>query len=209
MEILDRPRIDEESDGALMAAAKCGNACAFDKLIVRHTHKLHAMARRIMKNQEDAEDVVQECLLKAYLHLGEFQERSRFSTWLTRIAMNEAFMLIRRRRSAPETFLENSEENVTPPSQEFVDQSPSPEESCWRRERNDLCAKAVACLRPKIRKTMSLRFIEERSTKETAQEQGISISAVKSRLLHGRRILRHVMNPALLHRANASGSVRA
>jgi RNA polymerase sigma factor (sigma-70 family) len=202
----DRTGIDEESDGVLVAAAKSGNARAFDKLAVRHAHKLHAMARRIMKNQEDAEDVVQECFLKAFLHLGEFQERSRFSTWLTRIAMNEAFMSLRRKRSAPEIVQENSEENVIPSSQVFVDQSPSPEESCSQNERAELFTEAVNRLRPKIRRTVLLSVVEDRSMQETARIEQVSVSAVKSRLLHGRRILRQTMNPALLHRASASSS---
>jgi RNA polymerase sigma factor (sigma-70 family) len=209
MEILDRTELEEEPDVALVAFAKRGDSLAFEKLAVRHAHKLHAMARRIMKNEEDAEDVVQECFLKAFLHLAEFEERSRFSTWLTRIAMNEAFMSLRRRRSAPEILLGYSEENVNPPSQLFVDHSPSPEESCSQSERAELFTEAVNRLTPKLRKTMFLSVIEDRSMKETARIERISVSAVKSRLLHGRRILRQVLHPALLHRANVSNSARA
>jgi RNA polymerase sigma-70 factor (ECF subfamily) len=209
MEVLDRTRIDEESDGALVASAKSGNSRAFDKLTVRHSHKLHAMARRIMKNEQDAEDVVQECFLKAFLHLAEFEERSRFSTWLTRIAMNEAFMSLRRRRSAPEILQGDSEENIFAPTQMFVDQGPSPEESCSQSERTELFTEAVNRLTPKLRHTMLLSVMEDHSMQETARIERISVSAVKSRLLHGRRILRQALNPALLHRAAASSSAGA
>ena len=87
--------IDEQSDGMLVTAAKRGNAPALEELVLRHERRVFAVALRIMNNREDAEDVVQETFHKVFLHLDSFQEKSRFSTWLTRIAMNEAFMLLR------------------------------------------------------------------------------------------------------------------
>src|SRR5260370_22399345 len=90
--------INKDSDGALVAATKRGDTEAFDELVFRHKQKVLAVAQRITNNREDAEDVTQESFHKAFFHLDTFQEKSRFSTWLTRIAMNEAFMLLRRRR---------------------------------------------------------------------------------------------------------------
>ncbi|HYT19788.1 MAG TPA: sigma-70 family RNA polymerase sigma factor, partial [Candidatus Polarisedimenticolia bacterium] len=90
--------INKDSDGKLVAAAKRGDRQAFEELVLRHKQRVLAVARRITNNREDAEDVTQESFHKAFLHLDTFQEKSRFSTWLTRIAMNEAFMLLRRRR---------------------------------------------------------------------------------------------------------------
>src|SRR6267142_2189651 len=90
--------INKDSDSALVAAAKRGDTQAFEELVLRHKQRVLAVAQRITNNREDAEDVAQESFHKAFLHLDAFQERSRFSTWLTRIAMNEAFMLLRRRR---------------------------------------------------------------------------------------------------------------
>jgi RNA polymerase sigma-70 factor (ECF subfamily) len=110
--------------------------------------------------------------------------------------MNEAFMLLRRRRRIFEVLPESPEE--TPPSEAFVDQSPSPEESCWRRERRKLLTNAINRLRPAVRKAILLRDIEERSTDETAQILGTSISAVKARVFQGRRNLRGTLNPGLL-----------
>src|SRR5580704_13418853 len=90
--------VDNDSDGVLVAAAKRGDRQAFEALVLRHERTVLAVAQRITNNLEDAEDVAQESLHKAFLHLDDFEEKSRFSTWLTRIAMNEALMMLRRRR---------------------------------------------------------------------------------------------------------------
>src|SRR5260370_42515722 len=90
--------IGKHSDGTLVAATKRGDTQAFEELVLRHRQRVLAVAQRIRLNREDAEDVAQESFQKAFLHLDAFQEKARFSTWLTRIAMNEAFMLLRRRR---------------------------------------------------------------------------------------------------------------
>jgi RNA polymerase sigma-70 factor (ECF subfamily) len=134
------------------------------------------MAQRITNNREDAEDVVQESFHKAFLHLHNFQERSRFSTWLTRIAMNEALMLVRRRRGMLEVLTDNPDDGVNAVSAAFVDQRPNPEESCWRREREgaELVTEAINRLGPKIQSTILLRYIEERSAEETALILGTS-----------------------------------
>jgi RNA polymerase sigma-70 factor (ECF subfamily) len=88
-----------------VAATKCGETHAFEKLVFRYKRRVFAVAQRITNNREDAEDVVQESFHKAFLHLDDFQEKSRFSNWLTRIAMNEAFMLLRRRRGILEVLV--------------------------------------------------------------------------------------------------------
>jgi RNA polymerase sigma-70 factor, ECF subfamily len=157
-----------------------------------------AVAQRITNNREDAEDVAQESFHKAFVHLDAFHEKSRFSTWLTRIAMNEALMLLRRRRRVFETIPENPENGAKSSLEPFVDRGPNPEESCWRRERKQLLTKAINRLDPKVRRTILLRDIEERSVKETAQILGASITAVKARVFQGRRTLRRTVNPWLL-----------
>jgi len=190
--------IDKYSDDALVAATKHGDTKAFEELVLRHKRRVFAVAKRITNNWEDAEDVAQESFHKAFLHLDSFQEKSRFSTWLTRIAMNEALMLLRRRRDVFEALPESSENGANSTLEPFVDQSPNPEESCWRREHRHLLTKAINRLGPKIRRTILLRDIEERSVEETAHIMGISMSAVKARVFQGRRKLRHTVNPALL-----------
>src|SRR5271155_755569 len=190
--------VDNDSDGVLVAAAKRGDRQAFEALVLRHEQRVLAVAQRITNNREDAEDVTQESLHKAFLHLGDFRERSRFSTWLTRIVMNEAYMLLRRRRRVLEVLPEGPDDAPESVSPEFVDERPSPEESCWRRERKELLSKAVNRLRPTIRKAILLRDFEERSVEETAQILGTSVSAVKARLFYARRKLRRTVSPALL-----------
>jgi RNA polymerase sigma-70 factor (ECF subfamily) len=201
--------IDKQSDGALVAATRRGDTQAFDELIVRHKQRVLAVAQRITNNREDAEDVAQESFHKAFLHLDAFQEKARFSTWLTRIAMNEAFMLLRRRRGVVEVLPENTDDGVNSSSEAFVDQSPNPEESCWRRERTELVREAINRLGPTIRTTILLRDIEERSVKETAEILGTSITAVKARVFQGRRKLRRSLNTGLLRGLYRAGQPEA
>ena len=201
--------INKDSDGALVAAAKRGDTQAFEELVFRHQQRVLAAAQRITNNREDAEDAVQESFHKAFRHIDAFQEKSRFSTWLTRIAMNEAFMLLRRRRGVLEVLPENPDDGVKSGSEAFVDQSPSPEESCWRRECTELLTEAINRLGPKIRSTILLRDIEERSAEETAQILGTSIAAVKARVFQGRRKLRATVNPGLLRRIYEAGRAQA
>jgi len=189
---------DKGSDEALVAAAKRGDTHAFETLVLRHQQTVLAVAQRITNNREDAEDVAQESLHKAFVHLGDFQEKSRFSTWLTRIAMNEAFMLLRRRRGGIQVLPDAPEDGTKSNSEAFVDQKPNPEESCWRRERTQLLTAAINRLRPRVRTAILLRDMEERSAAETAQILGTSIGAVKARVFHGRRKLRRTISLRLL-----------
>ena len=183
-----------ESEGVIVTAAKRGDAQAFEQLVLRYKRRVFATALRITNNREDAEDVVQESFHKVYLHLRGFEERSQFSTWLMRIAMNEALMLVRRRRGIIEVLPDNHEDGVDKVSEAFVDQRPDPEQSCLRRERTELLTKAINRLAPKTRTTIVLRDIEERSAEETAQILDTSVSAVKARVFHGRRKLRRTVN---------------
>jgi RNA polymerase sigma-70 factor (ECF subfamily) len=201
--------INKDSDEALVAAAKRGDTQSFETLILRHEQRVLAVAQRITNNREDAEDVAQESFHKAFRHLRGFQEKSRFSTWLTRIVMNQALMLIRRRRGAIEVSPESPEDGVTSSSEAFVDQSPDPEESCWRRERAQLLTEAINRLGPRVRRTVLLRDIEERSAEETAKILGTSIGAVKARVFQGRRKLRRTVNARLLWGVYAASSREA
>ena len=187
--------VDKNSDGMLVTAAKRGNARALEQLVLRHERRVFAVAQRIMNNREDAEDVVQETFHKLFLHLDSFEEKSRFSTWLTRIAMNEAFMLLRRRRGVFVDLPESADESAQPASETFVDHRPNPEEACSQSERTQLLADAINRLGPKVRTAILLRDIEERSVEETAQILGTTRSAVKARVFQGRRKLRRIITP--------------
>jgi RNA polymerase sigma-70 factor (ECF subfamily) len=190
MEPVQVHAVEKDGDTTLVTAAKRGDARAFEKLVSRHQRSVLGLAHTVTKNQQDAEDVVQASLQKAFLHLGSFEERSRFATWLTRIVLNEAYLLLRRRRTAFTLLAESSENDAKSASDSIVDHSPDPEESCWRRERHEILARAINRLRPNIRSAIILHLCEARSATEMAKVLGISTAAVKSRLFHGRRILR-------------------
>jgi RNA polymerase sigma-70 factor (ECF subfamily) len=197
--------LNEVSDSKLILATKSGDTEAFDELFLRYKRKVFAVAQRIVNNREDAEDVVQESFHKAFLHLSTFQEKSQFSTWLTRIAMNESFMVLRRRKRTLEVSQESAADDEKSIAATFVDQNPNPEQSYWRQEREKFLAGAIDRLSPKLQSTILLYDIKEYSVNETAKILGLTIAAVKSRLNHGREKLRGKMNPGLLQGSSHDG----
>src|SRR5882762_4417846 len=113
---------DPRADEVLVSAAKNGNQRAFEVLVERHQQRMLAFARRYTRVREDAEDVVQQTFQKAFIHLNKFQGKSSFSTWLTRIAINEALMLMRRRRALHEVPADDSSgDNGTTPGLDLAD----------------------------------------------------------------------------------------
>jgi RNA polymerase sigma-70 factor (ECF subfamily) len=190
--------VERDSDSTLVAAAKSGDTQSFEELVLRYRRRVFATALRITNNREDAEDVVQESFHKVFLHLRNFEERSQFSTWLIRIAMNEALMLLRRRRGIFENLPETTNDELSSSFDVFVDQKLNPEESCWQRERTQILTEAINRLGPKVRSTILLRSIEGRSVQEIAQALGTSIGAVKARIFQGRQKLRRTLNPRVL-----------
>jgi RNA polymerase sigma-70 factor (ECF subfamily) len=193
--------IARKGDMALVAAAKDGNRKAFEVLIKRHEHKIFLVARRMTRTREDAEDVVQQSLQKAFTHLRQFEGRSAFSTWLTRIAITEALMFMRRRRGMREVLIDDLNGNKeTATVLEVPDSGPDPEASYSQREWVELLSLAMNELPAGIRLAIQLRELDERSSEETARIMGISVGALKGRMFHGRRKLRerleHIVEPA-------------
>ena len=143
------------------------------------------------RNREDAEDVVQQSFQKAFIHLHKFEGESLFSTWLTRIAIDEALMLLRRKRRSREVPISESvtDDEIALPL-DLADLRLNPEDSCLRREQERILSAAVNELTPGTRKAIQLRELDERSTEEIAQVMGLSVGAVKGRVFHGRRKLR-------------------
>ena len=182
---------DLGAEEALVTAAKRGDGRAFEMLVKRHEPRILALALRYTRVREDAEDVVQKSFQKAFVHLHRFEGRSRFSTWLSRIAINEALMLLRKNRASPEVPIEESTTmEETTVTLDLPDSDPSPEENCLHEEQKRILSAAVRQLRPRTRKLIELRELGELSTKETARILGLSISAVKARLFHARKALR-------------------
>jgi RNA polymerase sigma-70 factor, ECF subfamily len=183
--------IPSEGDMTLVAAAKNGNRKAFEILVKRHEQRIFFVARRITRRREDAEDVVQQSFQKAFTHLRKFEGRSAFSTWLTRIAITEALMFLRRSRGFREVLIDDlngNEETTT--ALEVPDSSPDPEAIYSQREWVGILSSAMNDLPPGIRRAIQLRELDERSTEETARILGISVAALKGRMFHGRKKLR-------------------
>jgi RNA polymerase sigma-70 factor (ECF subfamily) len=178
-------------ESALVAKAREGDGAAFSELVSHYQNKIYRLAKHITQNDEDAEDVLQEAFLKAYEHLDSFQGNSRFYTWIVRIAVNEALMKLRKRKGDRTVSLdepvETGEEQV---KREIAVWEDNPEQQYSHEEMRAILDEAVQTLKEDFRTVFLLRDIEELSTEETAETLGISIPAVKSRLLRARLALR-------------------
>jgi RNA polymerase sigma-70 factor (ECF subfamily) len=174
----------------LVAAAKGGDEVAFESLFNRHQRKIFMLAFRYTRVREDAEDIVQQTFEKAFVHLQKFEGKSSFSTWLTRIAINQALMLLRSRRGLREVQIDDSsgDEEATF-ARELADAKPDPEARFLQREKTQMLSAAMRQLRPGMRKAIELRELGELSNRDTAAHLGVSIGAVKARVFHARRKL--------------------
>jgi RNA polymerase sigma factor (sigma-70 family) len=191
--INDLAKIDLQTacDERLLSAARRGNQAAFGELCSRHAKKILHVTLRITRNYEDAEDALQECFLNAFVHLKEFDGRSQFSTWLTRIAMNAALMKLRRTRLSRETSFETTDDfGKELPHLQIRDHAANPEDRYAEHEKNNLLRQALGTLRPRLRAAVEIRQMQECSMKETAKMLGISEAATKGRLFQARAVLR-------------------
>src|ERR1700687_1271422 len=181
------------SEKQLIAAAKTGRQAPFGELCERHMKQVSCVTRRITRNREDAEDAAQECFLSAFVHLKDFNGRSQFATWLTRIAINAALMKLRKNRGSREVPIDEPNPSFEPVAQrEFRDDAPDPEESCSARERREVLNTAILGLRQRARRVVELHQLQEHSLRETALILGISTTAVKARMFHARVALRRM-----------------
>jgi RNA polymerase sigma-70 factor (ECF subfamily) len=187
-------QVVKDDEPLLVAAAKSGDISAFETLVSRYEHKIFRLTQNITQNREDAEDAMQEAFLKAYEHLGEFQGNSRFYTWLVRIAVNQALMKLRKRRPNQVSLDEEVDTGEDMVTREVEDWGPSPEERYEQTELSQILSTVVGELEPGFRIVFQLRDIEELSTEETAEALGLSVPAVKSRLLRARLKLRQKLN---------------
>lgn len=198
---------DKASDGGtvqeelLVLAAKRGDVQAFEMLVYRHRATMLCTATRFTRNAADAEDVVQVGFQKAFMHLQKFEGHSSFSTWLTTIVRNEAFMLLRRRHFKVEIPLDqpNVERGAASPL-DFRDSSLNPEDRCLQQEQKKILSVAISKLTPGIREAIELKELGELSIEEVARVMGVSVTAVKSRLVRGRRQLEKVMKERMSRR---------
>ena len=182
---------DSATDKALVARAKDGDEKAFETLVTRHRRKVLALALRYTRVREDAEDIVQQTLQKAFVYLRNFEGKSSFSTWLTRIAINEALMWLRKARALCEVPLNHSvNDEGARPDVDVADATSDPEATYLRQEETRTLSMAIERLAPSIRIVLELKELRELSARETAQHLGLSLAAVKARVFHGRKKLR-------------------
>ena len=187
------PVASDELD--LVHASKNGDVAAFEELVKRYDRKLLRIAQSVTHNREDSQDVVQEAFLKAFQHLGEFREDSKFSTWLIRITLNQSLMKLRKQRRIKEVPLDDefqADGQILP--MEVADWAPNPEQRYRTAELREILIKALRELRPALRTVFVLRDIEGLSTAETADALNLSHAAVKARLCRGRLQLRERLN---------------
>ena len=171
----------------LVVAAQRGSREAFGELCQPWAKVVLQRVQRITRNREDAEDALQDSFLRAFVHIKDFDGRSKFSTWLTRIAINSALMLLRKRRHSAEFSLSDEESKSV---WELSDQLPNPEILYAQRERESMLLAAIENLGPRNRQVIERRLKEESLT-ETAQILDISAAAAKARLFHARSALRN------------------
>jgi RNA polymerase sigma-70 factor (ECF subfamily) len=156
------------------------------------------LAFRITRNQEDAEDAQQEALLKAHRNLDQFEGRARFTTWISRIAINEALMCLRKRRNVVHVSLEDAipEDESAPVNFELHSNIQDPETAYSQKELRNLLTHAIAELRPLHREVFLLRAVECLSVVETAKALQVSVSTVKTRMRRARRELKEILQNA-------------
>lgn len=178
-------------ESTLVTQAREGDTRAFAELVKRYEAKIFRLAQHITQNREDAEDVLQETFLKAYEHLDQFQGNSKFYTWIVRIAVNQALMKLRRRKTDKSVSLDETidtgEDTVT---REVAAWDEDPEQRFSREELGEILDSSIQSLAPTYRSVFLLRDVDDLSTEETAEALGISVPAVKSRLLRARLQLR-------------------
>jgi len=186
------------NEAELVAAAQAGDRGAFDRLMSSCYQPTFRLAVGIVRNREDAEDVLQEAMIKAYCNLRQFQRNSRFYTWIVRIAINEALMNVRRRHGERQASLDEvAESDRGAVRRECHDWRSHPEKYCTQRELNRILDDALTGLSPRLCAAFYLRNVEDLSVKETAAKLGLTVNGVKSRVSRARSRLRKRLYPIL------------
>jgi RNA polymerase sigma-70 factor, ECF subfamily len=196
--------VETDSDEIWVRQAKAGDLSAFEALVSRHEGRVYSLAQRMLRQEQDAEDVVQQTFLSALEHLAGFREESSFATWLARIATHAALKIIRRRQSRDATATVSLEQNTEPqpgydtiPHPEYIaDWRQSPHKLLEQKELRQTIEGALETLDEKHRLVFLLRDVEGLSVRDTAQTLGLSEANVKVRLLRARLQLREKLTTA-------------
>src|ERR1700739_1074943 len=182
---------EQHPDVALVDRVRNGDISAYDELVRKYDRQIFRIAQHITQNREDAEDVMQDAFLKAYEKLDQFQGNSKFYTWLVRIAVNESLMRLRKRRTGKMVSIDEdvtTEDGRVP--RDLADWAPDPEQNYSQSELQKILKKTIKGLPPGFRIVFELRDVQGLSTEDTAEALGLSVPAVKSRLLRARLQLR-------------------
>jgi len=178
------------SDESLVLSAQTGDHAAFAKLLGKHSTMVFRAIQRITRNHADAEDCLQDAILRAYLNIGTFQGQSTFSSWFTRIGINSALMFLRKRRARPETPVDyDCNEETVSLRVELRDRTMSPEEQLLRKERHARVKEAIGAMKPKYRSIVQMQ-VSGRSLRQIAASAGLTIPATKARLFRSKDMLR-------------------
>lgn len=203
---IDGGKTSANGDSELVAAARAGSNAAFEELQKRYSHRLYRRIQSITKNREDAEDALQDKFLRAYSALGSFEGRSQFSSWLTRIAINSALMVLRRRRRRAEVSFEPSwESGEVTPAFDLHDTALNPEQLYDLRQRFDCAVREIGKLKINLRTPMTTWIEQECSLREVAQSLDLSLATVKARLFRARRQL--TCSTAIKERIPKAGAI--
>lgn len=192
--VLSNPEQGCTREQELISQVQRGRTDLFYELVRPYERRVYAAALAILRNEADAEDTVQEAMLKALANLQQFRAESRFSTWLIQITVNEALMRRRRERTRMTQAIEdNRDEEGEYTPRDFADWREIPSEALERKEVRQKLAEALASLDQKYREVFVLRDMEQLNIQETAEALGISVASVKTRLLRARLMLRDLL----------------
>jgi len=180
-------------DDLLVAAAQAGQEWAFVELCTRNSKRVFNTIYGVTKNREDAEDALQDSMMRAFLHLKQFDGRSSFATWFTRIGINSALMILRKRRIRLETSMDATAEGETWQTWQIADYSANPEQHYVGHEKSMRLKRAICRLPSTLRSVVELGQMEGHSMKQIARNMGISVPATKSRLARAKVALRKSM----------------
>jgi len=184
------PAASEPSDEEVVERVRSGDVAIFELLMRRYNQRIYRVARAILRDDSEAEDVMQEAYVRAYEHLDQFAGRAKFSTWLTRIAVNESIARLQRRTRIAPLHDNEEEESRGDPMERVLSPSPSPEQQTASRELGYVLERAVMSLPVQYRTVLMMRDVEEMTTAETAHALDLTEENVKVRLHRARALLR-------------------
>ncbi len=183
----------ELEDANLVDLAQDGNDDAFAELVKRYQAACFKQALSILRDHSDAEDEVQNAMWKAFQHIGQFNKEAKFSTWLTRIVVNQCLMRLRQTRRARFLYMDDVVVGEEVQTLELRDERETPEDLLGNEQISGVLAHEIGCIPPLLRNVFVLRDVQELSMPEVAGQLGISVAAAKSRLLRARLELRERM----------------